>query len=436
MTATFLIMVLLLAILLAMGFWVGLALLVVGMGGLFLMEASNPGSLAASSVFSSLNSWPLTALPLFLLMGELLFHSRLSENMFRGLTPLVRWLPGRLLHVNILGCGVLAAIVGSSGVCSATIGRMSVPELGRRGYSEKLIIGTLTGSGTLGLLIPPSIMMIVYGIVSQTSIARLFLAGVVPGLVLMGLFMGYVAIVSLLGRHMDTSVSSLDAAPAEEPVRWRDTLQVVPPLLLVFFVIGSIYGGWATPTESAVIGVAGAMVLAGFNGSLTRGMLHQALTGTVRTSTLILLIIAGASVLTTALDYSNIPRAAAETVVAMNLNQFQLLTVLTLLYLVLGCFLEGVSMIVLTASIVLPMTQAVGIDPVWLGVYLVVMVELAQITPPVGFNLFILQALTGRDLMTVARASIPFFFLLIAALVLFAVFPDLVLYLPRTMIGA
>ena len=429
MTGIFITLVVLLAVLLALGFWVGLSLLVVGIAGLVMLDASNAGGLVASAVFASVDSWPLTALPLFLLMGELLFQSKLSENMFRGFAPLVRWLPGRLLHVNVLGCGVLAAIVGSSGVCCATIGRMSVPELTRRGYRESMIIGTLTGSGTLGLLIPPSIMMIVYGIVSQTSIARLFLAGVLPGLVLMGLFMGYIVLWSLLHR---------DGVPedrADDQVRWRDVGRIVPPIVLVFVVIGSIYGGWATPTESAVIGVAGAMVLATAGGSMSWPMLHRALTGTVKTSTLILLIIAGASVLTTALDFSGIPKVAAEAVVAMNLNQYQLLAALTLLYLVLGCFLEGVSMIVLTAAIVLPMTQAVGIDPVWFGIYLVVIVELAQITPPVGFNLFILQALTGRDLLAVARASVPFFFLLVSAIVMFAIFPEIVLYLPRTMIG-
>ena len=429
MTGTFIFLGLLLLVLLALGFWVGFSLLVVGIVGLIMLGASNAGGLVVSSVFASLDSWPLTALPMFLLMGELLFQSKLSENMFRGLAPLVRWLPGRLLHVNVLGCGVLAAIVGSSGVCSATIGRMSVPELTRRGYREGMIIGTLTGSGTLGLLIPPSIMMIVYGIVSQTSIARLFVGGVLPGLMLIALFMGYIIVWSLLNRD------GVPATAADDEVHWRDVGRIVPPIVLVFAVIGSIYGGWATPTESAVIGVAGAVVLAGMGGSLSWTMLRNALTGTVKTSTLILLIIAGASVLTTALDFSGIPKQAAEAVLAMDLGQYQLLAALSVMYLVLGCFLEGVSMIVLTASIVLPMAQAVGIDPVWLGIYLVVMVELAQITPPVGFNLFILQALTGRDLLLVARASMPFFLLLIAAVVLLAVFPEIVLYLPRTMIG-
>ena len=416
-------------VLLAAGFWVGLALLLVGIAGLLMLSAPNAGGLVASSVFSSLNSWPLTALPLFLLMGELLFRSKLSDDMFRGLAPLVRWLPGRLLHVNVLGCGVMAAIVGSSGVCCATIGRMSVPELTRRGYRENMIIGTLTGSGTLGLLIPPSIMMIVYGIVSQTSIARLFLAGVLPGLVLMALFMGYIVVWALLDR------SGVPDDASEDTQRWRDVAAIVPPVLLVLAVIGGIYGGWATPTESAVIGVIGAMVLAASGRTLSWAMLRDAFTGTVKNTTLIMLIIAGASVLTTALDFSGIPKSAAEAVRALNLGKYELLAALTVLYLILGCFLEGVSMIVLTASVVLPMVKAVGIDPVWFGIYVVVMVELAQITPPVGFNLFILQAMTGRDLVTVARASLPFFFLLIAAVVLFTIFPQIVLYLPQTMIG-
>ncbi|MEO5606763.1 MAG: TRAP transporter large permease subunit, partial [Polaromonas sp.] len=408
----------LLALLLS-GFWVGFALLLVGIASLYMLDAANAGGLVVSSVFASLNSWPLTALPLFLLMGELLFRSKLSDNMFKGLAPLVRWLPGRLLHVNVLGCGMMAAIVGSSGVCCATVGRMSVPELTRRGYDPKMIIGTLTGSGTLGLLIPPSIMMIVYGIVSQTSIARLFLAGIVPGIVLMLLFMGYIVVWSLFNPK---------GVPADETgdkVCWSDVAQVLPPMALVLVVIGSIYAGWATPTESAAIGVAGAMVLSAHGRVLSWSMLRDAFMGTVNNAALIMLIIAGASVLTTALDFSGIPKAAAEAVQAMNLGKYQLLLALTALYLVLGAFLEGVSMIVLTASVVLPMTQAVGIDPVWFGIYLVVMVELAQITPPVGFNLFILQAMTQRDIATVAKASFPFFLLLIAAVVLFTVFPEL-----------
>jgi len=425
----FLAMVAVMMVLVAAGFWVGLALLVTGIAGLAIMGAPNIGGLVSGTLFSSINSWPLTALPLFLLMGEILFRSRISEDLFRGLSPLVRRLPGQLLHVNILGSGILAAIVGSSGVCCATVGRMSLPELQARRYDEKLSIGTLTGSGTLGLLIPPSIMMIVYGISTQTSIARLFLAGVVPGIIMVSLFMGYVIVWSLL--HRDKA----PLAETEEPSHWRDVARIAAPVLLIVFVIGSIYGGFATPTESAAIGVAGATILAAAQRSLTLATLLESLMAAVRNASLILFIIVGAAVLSIALAYAQIPAQAAQMVADMHLGRIQLLVALTALYVVLGCFLEGVSMIVLTASIVLPMVKTVGIDPVWFGIYVVIVVEIAQITPPVGFNLFILQALTGRDILTITRASLPFLFLMLAAIVLFTAVPQLVLFLPQSMIG-
>jgi tripartite ATP-independent transporter DctM subunit len=425
----FLALILLLGILLAAGFWIGLAMLLSGIAGLLMFGAPNVTGLASSTVFAAINSWPLTALPLFLLMGEILSRSRLSEDLFRGLSPLVRWLPGGLLHVNILGCGLLAAIVGSSGVCSATVGRMSLPELKRRGYDESLSIGTLTGSGTLGLLIPPSIMMIVYGTVGQVSISRLFLAGVLPGLIMMLLFMAYVVGRSLLaGRGRAVQVK-------DEPTSWRDLRRVVPPIALILLVIGSIYAGFATPTESAAIGVAGAAALAATGRTLTARMLTGSLMAAVRSTALIMLIIAGAAVLSAALDYAQIPRAAAQLVAEMQLGPAALLLALTILYLILGCFLEGASMIVLTAAVVLPMVKAVGIDTVWFGIFVVIMVELAQITPPVGFNLFILQAMTGRDIGVVTRASMPFFFVMLLSVALFAAFPQLVLFLPEQMIG-
>lgn len=425
----FLALILLLGILLAAGFWIGLAMLLSGIAGLVMFGAPNVTGLASSTVFAAINSWPLTALPLFLLMGEILSRSRLSEDLFRGLSPLVRWLPGGLLHVNILGCGLLAAIVGSSGVCSATVGRMSLPELKRRGYDESLSIGTLTGSGTLGLLIPPSIMMIVYGTVGQVSISRLFLAGVLPGLIMMLLFMAYVVGRSLLaGRGRAVQVK-------DEPTSWRDLRRVVPPVALILLVIGSIYAGFATPTESAAIGVAGAVVLAATGRTLTARMLTGSLMAAVRSTALIMLIIAGAAVLSAALDYAQIPRAAAQLVAEMRLGPAALLLALTILYLILGCFLEGASMIVLTAAVVLPMVKAVGIDTVWFGIFVVIMVEIAQITPPVGFNLFILQAMTGRDIGVVTRASMPFFFVMLLSVALFAAFPQLVLFLPEQMIG-
>ncbi|WP_176085685.1 TRAP transporter large permease subunit [Martelella sp. HB161492] len=427
--AVFLFMIAVLAVLLSLGFWVGLALVATGITGLFLMGAPNIGGLIGSTLFSAINSWPLTALPLFLLMGEILFRSKISEDLFRGLAPLTRRLPGGLLHVNILGSGILAAIVGSSGVCCATVGRMSLPELKARGYDERMAIGTLTGSGTLGLLIPPSIMMIVYGISTQTSVARLFLAGVVPGLLMVVLFMGYVAIWSLI--HRDRA----PVHPAGEETRLADLARIAAPVVLIIAVIGSIYGGLATPTESAAIGVAGAFLLALAQRALTLKTLLESFMAAVRSSALIMLIMAGAAVLSTALAYAQIPVKVAAFVTAMQLGPIGLLLALTVLYVVLGCFLEGVSMIVLTASVVMPMVAAVGIDPVWFGIFVVIIVEIAQITPPVGFNLFIVQALTGRDIATVTRASLPFLMLMLAAIVLITAVPELVLFLPQTMIG-
>ena len=413
--------------LLASGLWVGLALGAVGLVGLLALGGDNAGSLVATAIWGGINSWPLTAMPLFLLMGEILFRTRLSEDMFRGLAPWVAWLPGRLLHVNIVGCSILAAIVGSSGVCCATIGRMSLPELKRQGYDETMMIGTLTGSGTLGILIPPSIMMIVYGIVGQVSIARLFIAGVLPGLLIVAIFMGYVIIWSL-------------ANPAKVPAAYERTRfaekirrsgRLIPTLFLIVVVIGSIYAGFATPTEAAVLGVVGSLVLAAVSGSLNWQTLKESISAGMRTSVLIMLILAGASVLSALMDYSGLPDQLARAVKTMNLSRWELLLALTVLYLILGCFLDGVSMIVSTAAVVLPMVQTLGIDLVWFGIFLIVLIEIAQITPPVGFNLYILQSLTGRDLMAVTRASIPFFFLLLAALLLLCVWPEIALYLPR-----
>ncbi|SFH97716.1 TRAP transporter large permease [Albimonas pacifica] len=409
-------------LLLASGVWVAVALTAVGFVAMYFFSAAPAGSLLASTVWDASWNWALTALPLFIWMGEILFRTRLSEDMFRGLSPIVGRLPGGLLHVNILGCGVMAAVAGSSAVTCATIGRMSVPELTKRGYDERLIIGTLTGSGTLGLLIPPSIMLIVYGVVAQVSISRLFIAGVVPGAMLIALFMGYVAI----RAKLDPSL----APPFEERLSWREKLArsrlLIPVALLIFLVIGSIYGGYATPTEAATMGVLGALGLAAASRTLSLTSFMDALMAAVRTSTMIALILAGAAFLSIAMGFTGVPRVIAAEVKAWNLSAWELLAVLTLLYIVLGCFLDGVSMMVLTASVVLPMVKDAGIDLLWFGIFTVIVVEMAQITPPVGFNLFVLQGLTGRDILKVTRASMPFFALMLLGIVIITVFPGIV----------
>lgn len=413
----------LMALLLASGIWVAVSLTAVGAVALAVFSPAPAGSLLASTVWDASWNWTLTALPLFIWMGEILFRTRMSQDMFHGLSPIVGRLPGGLLHVNVLGCGVMAAVAGSSAVTCATVGRMSVPELKKRGYDERLTIGTLAGSGTLGLLIPPSIMLIVYGVIAQQSISRLFIAGVVPGVMLIGLFMAYVAFRAWLNPAL---------APRETvSLGWAETLRrtrlLIPVVVLIFVVIGSIYGGFATPTEAATMGVLGALGLAAWSRSLTWASFVDALMGAVRTSTMIAFILVGAAFLSIAMGFTGVPRVIAAEVDTWNLNSYQLLVVLTLLYIVLGCFLDGVSMMVLTASVVLPMVKAAGIDLLWFGIFTVIVVEMAQITPPVGFNLFVLQSLTGRDILQVTRASIPFFFLMIFGIVLIVIFPQIVL---------
>lgn len=417
--------------LLATGVWVGISLLIVGFVAVAVFTPAPAGSLLATTVWDHSWNWALTALPLFVWMGEILFRSKLSEDMFKGLAPWVGRLPGRLLHVNILGCGVMASVAGSSSVTSATVGRMSLPELQKRGYSESLSLGTLAGSGTLGLLIPPSLMMIVYGIVAQQSISRLFVAGILPGLLLVALFMGYVAIWSLLNPE---KVPANDIRLSFKEKLW-ESRRLIPVIILIFSVIGVIYGGVATPTEAATMGVFGALILAKLNGGFTLDTLWQTLMGATRTTCMITFIIVGAAFLSVGMAFTGIPIALTDWVNDMGLSPYMLLVVLTLIYIVLGCFLEGTSMIVLSSSVALPMIQSVGLDPIWFGIYLVLVVEMSQITPPVGFNLFVLQSMSGRDIWTVTKATIPFFLLMLLGLTIISIWPEIVTVLPEMMIN-
>ena len=420
-----------LLLLLASGVWVALSLLSVGMILMGLFTTAPMGSLVASTLWDSSWGWALTSLPLFIWMGEILFRSKLSSDMFLGLAPWVSRLPGRLLHVNVLGCGIMAAVAGSSAVTCATIGRISGPELAKRNYPLNMTIGTLAGSGTLGLLIPPSIIMIVYGVTAEVSIARLFIAGVIPGLMLMLLFMGYTALWAMLNKDK--------MPPADPPIPFMEKVyrsrRLIPVALLIGSVVGSIYGGIATPTEAATIGVVGALVLAAVGGGLTRESFMESLMAAVRTSCMISFIIACAACLTIAVAFVDIPRSLAEWVNAMNLSPYALLAVLAVFMLILGCFLEGISIIVLTSSVMLPMVQAAGIDLLWFGIFVVVLIEAAQITPPVGFNLFVMQSITGKDILQVTKAAVPYFLILMLFLVLITVFPQIVTILPQLMAG-
>lgn len=422
----------LLFLFLGAGLWVAFALLGVGVAAMALFTEAPLGLVMATTMWGHSNSWALAALPLFIWMGEILFRSRLSEDMFTGLAPWMNRLPGQLLHVNIFACGIFAAVSGSSAATAATIGKLSIPELARRGYPEKVVIGTLAGSATLGLLIPPSIILIVYGVATEQSIARLFVAGVLPGVLLVSLFVGYVVIWAFLNRkslpQSDATESSLSFGE-----KLNRTRRLIPVMLLIAGVIGSIYAGIASPTDAAAVGVVLALLLSWQSGSLTRRTFVDGLMGATVTSCMIAFILAGASFLTVAMGFTGIPRLLAEWIGSLNLSTFTLLAALTIFFVVLGCFLDGISVVVLTASVIMPMVLEAGIDPLWFGIFLVIVVEMSQITPPVGFNLFVLQSLTGRDILTVARAALPFFFLMVAALVLIVLFPSIVTYLPEQM---
>ena len=394
-----------------------------------LFTSAPVGLVLATTVWGASNSWALAALPLFIWMGEILFRSRLSRDMFTGLAPWINWLPGRLLHVNVLGCGIFAAVSGSSAATAATIGKMSIPELSKRGYDETMTIGTLAGSGTLGLLIPPSIILIVYGVAIEESIARLFIAGILPGLLLVGLFMGYVAVWSLFNR---------DKMPPREPSvalweRIKLARNLLPVALIIFGIIGSIFAGWASPNDAASVGVALALLFSWLSGSLSWDTFIASLMGAMRTSCMIAFILAGAAFLTVAMGFTGIPRLLAAWIGGFDLSPAMLLFALTLFFILLGCFLDGISVVVLTTSIIQPMVEQAGIDRVWFGIFIVIVVEMAQITPPVGFNLFVLQGLTGKNILVVARAAFPFFLLLLVAVGLIVAFPEIVTYLPNRM---
>jgi tripartite ATP-independent transporter DctM subunit len=431
LTQVALFLVLILLLFLGSGVWIALALLGVGWVGLQFFTNTPPGPSVASSLWTSVSSWSLAALPMFIWMGEILYRTRLAANLFEGLSPWLWRIPGRLLHINVLASGIFAAVIGSSAATTATVGKIALPELMRRGYPERLVLGSLAGSGTLGLLIPPSVMMIVYGVAAEVSVARLFIAGLLPGLLVMLLFMGWVALAGLLNtRQMPPPDPPL---PLRE--RLRSLLKILPVLLLILAVIGSIYVGVATPTEAASLGVLGALIIALWSRSLSWQGLWESLMGAVRTSSMIGFILAGAAVLSIAMGFTGIPEILAAWVGELGLSKYALLAALMLLFLVMGAFLDGISIIVLTTSVILPLAKAVGIDLLWFGIFLVIAVELAQITPPVGFNLFVLQGLSGRDIFTIARSALPFLFMLLLAAILITVFPEIVTWLPRTMTG-
>ena len=412
------------------GVWVAISMIGVSSIGMLIFTTRPVGDAMATTIWGTSSSWTLTALPLFVWMGEILFRTKLSENLFKGLAPWMSRLPGGLIHVNIVGCALFAAISGSSAATVATVGKMSIPELRKRNYPEKLLLGSLAGSGTLGLLIPPSIILIIYGVTVQESIAKLFIAGIIPGIMIAIIFMLYVIIWSIINKkEMPTFNESFSFME-----KIKGSSQLLPVIILITSVIGSIYAGIATATEAASLGVVGALILSFFQKTLTKETFKLSLLGATKTSCMIAFILAGSSFLSLAMGFTGLPRNLAIWIQEMNLSPYVLIFVLTIFYIILGMFLDGISAVVLTMAIIEPMIRQAGFDMIWFGIFLVVVVEMAQITPPVGFNLFVLQGMAGKDMGFIAKSAFPLFLLLILAVIFIVVFPEIALWLPQQMI--
>ena len=412
------------------GIWVAISMIGVSAFGMMLFTSRPVGDAMATTIWGTTSSWTLTALPLFVWMGEILFRTKLSENLFEGLSPWMQKLPGGLIHVNVVGCALFAAISGSSAATVATVGKMSIPELRKRNYPEKILLGSLAGSGTLGLLIPPSIILIIYGVTVQESIAKLFIAGIIPGIMIAIIFMLYVIVWSLINKKI--MPESFENFSFLEKV--RRSKQLIPVILLILGVIGSIYTGIATATEAASLGVVGALILSFFQKSLSLETFKKSLLGATKTSCMIAFILAGSSFLSLAMGFTGLPRNLAIWIENMDLSPYILIMVLMIFYIILGMFLDGISAVVLTMAIIEPMIRQAGFDMIWFGIFLVVVVEMAQITPPVGFNLFVLQGMANKDMGYIARSAFPLFLLMIIATMIIIIFPEIALWLPEKMI--
>jgi tripartite ATP-independent transporter DctM subunit len=428
------ILLVLMIALLAGGLWIAVTLAFIGFTAMVLFTgASMPviGKNLFSALWESNASWELAALPLFIWMGEILFRTRLSEEMFEGLAPWLNRVPGRLMHTTILGCGIFGSVSGSSAATCATIAKVALPELKRRGYNEQLALGSLATAGTLGILIPPSITMVVYAVAADASIIRIFLAGFIPSIILMALFSGYIAW---------WSIRNPEKVPAAEAsMSLKDKLKasgnLIPCTLLIVFIIWVLVAGLATATECAAYGVLGSLAIAAWGKSLTWQNFKDSLMGATRVSCMIMFILAGAAFLTKAMALTGIPRELAEWVSAQGFSPLGLIAVLSLIYLVLGTALDGISMIVLTAAVVLPMIQKAGFDLIWFGIFVILLVEIAEVTPPVGFNLFVLQNMTGKDSNVIAKAALPFFGCLLVCIAIISIFPQVVTFLPDLVMG-
>ncbi|HEY4375029.1 MAG TPA: TRAP transporter large permease subunit [Burkholderiales bacterium] len=422
-------------LLLTGGVWIAITLAIVGWIGMALFTNIPPavwGKNLFSALWESNASWELAALPLFIWMGEILFRTKLSEEMFEGLSPWLNRVPGRLMHTTILGCGIFGSVSGSSAATCATIAKVALPELVKRGYDEDMALGSLATAGTLGILIPPSITMVVYAVAADASIIRIFLAGFIPGFLLMILFSGYIGWWSI--RHPDK------VPPPEPPMTFKEKViksgNLIPCTLLIVFIVWALIAGWATATECAAYGVLGSLAIAAWSRTLTWEAFAGSLMGSTRVSCMIMFILAGAAFLTKTMAFTGIPHDLAEWVGSLNLSPYALIGMLSLVYIVLGTALDGISMIVLTSSVVLPMILKAGFDKIWFGIFIVLLVEIAEVTPPVGFNLFVLQNMTGKDSNYIAKVSIPFFVCLLIGIGLITAMPVLVTWFPDYVMGA
>jgi len=437
LTLTIILLIVMFAFLLS-SIWIGVSLMLTGIFGMLIFKVNLPpainiwdkiGDLLSSSLYDSLNSWSLAALPMFILMGELLYKSSISTKLFNGLIPWLTKVPGRLLHINVAACSLFAAVSGSSAATTATVGKITLGELRKRGYSKSLSIGSLAGSGTLGFLIPPSLIMIIYGVLSDVSIGKLFIAGILPGILLASSYALYIIIASSMDKNA--------VPPRKEEITWSMRLHslrdLLPIFLLITLVLGSIYGGFATPTEAAALGVLGSIILAIYFKSLDFEVFKTAILSSIKTTVMISFIIAGAGFLSQVVGFLGIARALSEYIASLGLSPYMLIFIVGIMYMILGMMLDGISMVVMTLPIVLPIVTAAGYDPLWFGIFLVLMVELSQITPPVGFSLFVIQSISGEKIDYILKATFPFFVIMILIVVVLTLFPEITFYLPSKM---
>jgi C4-dicarboxylate transporter, DctM subunit len=416
---------------LASGIWVGFSLYIVGFIGMILFSSLPAGNNMASSLWATCEKWEYVALPLFILMGEILYRSGISEKLFKSLVPWLYRLPGGLLLMNIISCTLFAAVSGSSAATTATVGRITLAEFDKLGYDKRLAMGSLAGAGTLGFLIPPSLIMIVYAILAEVSIGKMFMAGVLPGLLLAGIYSSYI---------IYRGIKNPEIAPrTQESYSWKERIvglkDIAPVLILILMVLGSIYGGFATPTEAAALGVFGATLFAYINRQMNKKVMFECLIGAVKTNAMIMLIVVGAGFLSRVMGFLGIPAAITTAITELNLSPYMLMLLLGGFYIILGCLLDGFSIVVMTLPIALPMVTAAGFDPIWFGIYLILMVEVSQITPPVGFNLFVIQGLTGEPILNIAKYAFPFFLLMLLTTAIITIFPEIALILPKLMVG-